>query len=127
MGRVDPSSLTPAVVVRNTWLAHDAILSESAEANRLGICFVYDLNGVSPRQVNRAMKAGWWKPTWGHAALWGGPSHPAHISRVWLLDAPVVFVKLWDALNYILPSYIRDVVRFHRTTELDTGARFADV
>lgn len=115
MGLVDPASLTPPLTVRNTWLAQDAVLSQGADVNRKGICFVYDLSGVGASQVNRAMASGWWNPKWVRHALMGGPSHPSHISRVWLLDAPPVFVKIWDMTHHFLPAYIREVVRFHRT------------
>eukprot|EP00927_Polykrikos_kofoidii_P045135 TRINITY_DN39022_c0_g1_i1.p1 TRINITY_DN39022_c0_g1~~TRINITY_DN39022_c0_g1_i1.p1 ORF type:complete len:348 (-),score=38.46 TRINITY_DN39022_c0_g1_i1:32-1075(-) len=127
MGVCDPRVLTPPIAVKNTWLAHDAVLSESVDVNRQGICFVYDLHDVGTAQVNLAMRAGWWKVNWVHAALWGGPSHPSHISRVWLVDAPVIFVKLWNNFNYFLPSYIRDVVRFHKTVEHDRGASLAHI
>lgn len=127
LGLVDATHLTPPVVVLNTWLAHDAVLSQSNDAKRRGICFVYDLSAVSMWQVNAGMRGGWMNPGWVYHALWGGPAHPAHISRVWLLDAPRVFMKLWDMFSYILPSYIREVVRFESTRGRSGADRFSQI
>eukprot|EP00929_Paragymnodinium_shiwhaense_P102432 TRINITY_DN65614_c0_g1_i3.p1 TRINITY_DN65614_c0_g1~~TRINITY_DN65614_c0_g1_i3.p1 ORF type:complete len:346 (-),score=48.89 TRINITY_DN65614_c0_g1_i3:339-1376(-) len=112
MALCDASPLSPAVVVRNTWLAQDATLAGEPELCRKGICFVYDLSGVSLGQMSKAMRAGWANPKWQYQALFGGPSHPAHISRVWLLDAPAVFLGAWRALNHFLPAYLLEVVQF---------------
>jgi len=105
MALSEPARLSPALVVRNTWLAQDATLCGRAEANRLGICFVYDLRGVGWR--NLAVD-----PAHLRAALRGATSHPSHISRVWLLNAPAIFLWAWAAFKHFVPGHLRGLVRF---------------
>eukprot|EP00931_Biecheleriopsis_adriatica_P108606 TRINITY_DN82943_c0_g1_i1.p1 TRINITY_DN82943_c0_g1~~TRINITY_DN82943_c0_g1_i1.p1 ORF type:complete len:346 (+),score=72.45 TRINITY_DN82943_c0_g1_i1:28-1065(+) len=114
------SGMTPALVVRNTWLAQDAILASSREANRRGICFVYDLQGVGLKNVT-------FDPQMLSAALWGATSHPSHISRVCLLDAPRVFSLAWAAGKHFVPPEVRGLVQFLSTGSRDTPESFAHI
>lgn len=106
-----PSGMTAAQVVKNTWMAQDATLASGAEANRQGICFVYDLKGVGLKNVS-------FDPRALRAVIRGALSHPCHISRVWLLDAPQIFLLTWHAFKHFIPAEIRKLVRF-----ADTGAK----
>jgi len=120
MALCEVAKLTPSLAVKNTWLAQDATLCGSAEANRRGICFVYDLRGVGFRNVT-------FDPRYLRAAISGATSHPMHVSRVWMLDAPGVFLAAWRAGKVFLPQHVREVVRFHSTGARDSPACLAPV
>lgn len=103
-----PSTMTASQVVKNTWMAQDATLCSGIDANRRGICFVYDLKDVGLRNVS-------FDPLALHAVIKGALSHPCHISRVWLLDAPRIFLLTWQAFKHFVPSSIRQLVCFAET------------
>ena len=108
-----PSTMTAAQVVKNTWMAQDATLSTGIEANRRGLCFVYDLKGVGFRNLN-------FDPMALHAVIRGALSHPCHISRVWLLDAPWLFFLAWEAFKHFIPDEVRQLVRFAQSGKKDS-------
>jgi len=112
----EPSTMSPALVVRNTWLAQDSVLAGSDDGNRNGICFVYDLRGVGLKNVS-------FDPVAVGSSLWGATSHASHISRVWLLDAPRIFFVAWAACKHFVPSHLRELVRFH-SIDADSDAPF---
>lgn len=115
-----PAKLRAVTCVRNTWLAQDFLLgSGGAAASRAGLCFVYDALGVGLQNVTI-------DPRWIRASLWGGPSHPSHISRVVILDAPGIFVAAWNAFKHLLPGYLRDVVCFEATQRSRWGPSCAE-
>jgi len=109
--------LTPSLAIRNTWLAQDATLCGSVDANRRGICFVYDLRGVGLGNLISNLK-------YLHVVIWGAASHPVHVSRIWLLNAPAAFLAAWHLVRGFLPRGLRQVVRFCSTGE--GGGRRAD-
>ena len=100
-----PSQMTAAQVVKNTWMAQDATLASGPQANRQGICFVYDLKGVGLKNLT-------FDPMALRDVIRGALSHPCHISRVWLLDAPRIFLLTWHAFKHFIPADIRKLVRF---------------
>ena len=103
-----PSVMTAAQVVKNTWMAQDASLASGPEANRRGICFVYDLKGVGLKNVT-------FDPMALRDVIRGALSHPCHISRVWLLDAPRIFLHSWHAFKHFVPADVWKLVRFANT------------
>jgi hypothetical protein len=103
-----PSVMTAAQVVKNTWMAQDASLASGPEANRRGICFVYDLKGVGLKNVT-------FDPMALRDVIRGALSHPCHISRVWLLDAPRIFLLSWHAFKHFVPADVWKLVRFANT------------
>ena len=103
-----PSTMTASQVVKNTWMAQDATLCSGIEANRRGICFVYDLKGVGLKNVS-------FDPLALRACIRGALSHPSHISRVWLLDAPRIFLLAWQAFKHFVPENVRELVHFADT------------
>lgn len=115
----EPATMSAALIVRNTWLAQDALLRGNLEANRRGICFVYDLLGVGLKNVR-------FDPQALAAVLCGATSHPSHISRVWLLDGPRVFNLAWLAGKHVVPHEVREVIRFTSTTA-GKGRSFAQI
>ena len=86
-------------------LAQDAALCGSAQASRRGICFVYDLRGVGLRNLV-------FDPFVLRDLLRGATNHPSHISRVWLVDAPRVFLAAWRVGKVFVPEFVRRGVRF---------------
>ena len=108
-----PSTMTASQVVKNTWMAQDATLSTGIEANRRGICFVYDLKGIGFKNLN-------FDPMALHAVIRGALSHPCHISRVWLLDAPWIFFLAWEAFKHFIPDDVRKLVRFAQSGKRDS-------
>lgn len=115
-----PSSMTAAQVVKNTWLAQDATLASGAEANRQGICFVYDLTGVGLKNLT-------FDPMALRDVIRGALSHPSHISRVWLLDAPRIFLLSWHAFKHFVPEDVRKLVRFAKTRATGSPNDFSQV
>jgi len=114
MALCDVAKLTPSMAVKNTWLAQDATLCGSEDANRRGLCFVYDLRGVGLKNVTFNVR-------YLRAAIWGATSHPMHISRVWLVDAPNVFLAAWRLGQGLLPAHVRQNVHFLYTGERDVS------
>eukprot|EP00438_Fugacium_kawagutii_P033291 Skav219620 [mRNA] locus=scaffold628:158888:159901:- [translate_table: standard] len=115
-----PSNMTAAQVVKNTWMAQDATLASGAEANRQGICFVYDLTGVGLKNLT-------FDPMALRDVIRGALSHPCHISRVWLLDAPRIFLLSWHAFKHFVPADVRKLVRFAETRATGRPNDFSQV
>lgn len=116
----EPSRYSPALIVRNTWLAQDALLRGDPDLTRCGLCFVYDLQGVGLRNVS-------FDPIAVGSSIWGATSHPSHIARVWLLDAPRVFLAAWAAGKHFVPEVVRETVRFGSTGDRDRPTCFASI
>jgi len=112
------SKLTPSLAVLNTWLAQDATLRD--DANKRGLCFVYDLSGVGLKNVT-------FNPMFLSAAITGATSHPSRFSRVWLLDAPHIFLAAWSVGSRFLPPQVREAVRFHSTGDRSNADCFAPI
>ena len=115
-----PSTMTASLVVKNTWMAQDATLAGGIECSRKGICFVYDLKGVGLKNVT-------FDPLSLRAAIWGALCHPSHISRVWFLDAPKIFLLTWQAFKHFVPKDIRSLVRFANTGRRDSPLCFSEI
>lgn len=115
-----PSVMTAAQVVKNTWMAQDATLASGPEANRRGICFVYDLKGVGLKNVT-------FDPMALRDVIRGALSHPCHISRVWLLDAPRIFLLSWHAFKHFVPADVRKLVRFANTRGRGGTSNFSEI
>ena len=112
--------MTAAQVVKNTWMAQDATLASGPEANRRGICFVYDLKGVGLKNVT-------FDPMALRDVIRGALSHPCHISRVWLLDAPRIFLLSWHAFKHFVPADVRKLVRFANTRGRRGTSNFSEI
>lgn len=112
----EPARMKAAVCVRGTWMAQDAML-DTAAANRVGICFVQDAYGFGWKNMSA-------DPLWMRTTLLAFPSHPSHISRVWILDASPIFQMAWGALKGLLPETVREAVVFVSTNRarIATGA-----
>merc|ERR1712224_1003543 len=120
LAKCNVSKLTPPLAVRNSWLAQDAALSIDNVANREGLCFVYDLRDIGLQNMT-------FNPLYLKAAIVGATSHPMHLTRVWLMDAPDIFWSAWRIGQHFLPTEVRDVVRFCKTGARDSHDCFSQI
>lgn len=117
LGLCEPARMKASVCVRGTWMCQDALLDTPA-ANRAGLCFVQDAYGFGWKNFSA-------DPLWMRTTLIAFPTHPSHISRVWVLDAPAIFSMCWSALKGLLPVDVRESVIFvstNRTLGRSAGA-----
>lgn len=102
---LDLASMSVEAAIRNTWMCLDAVLQD-ADAVRNGVCFVYDMHGIGPRNVTtnpfRIQK------TMTAMAF----AHPSHVAKVMVMNPPLLFWTALLAARPVIPAALRNLIGF---------------